>query len=116
MAAIEVQGTEVVVTLQTSEKAWGFLSDLRVPLSAVSAVEVVPDGRKATTGMRAPGLGGPKRLIGTWRAKNNRQYVCVARDQPAVKLTLTGQRFNTVLIGLDDAAAVAASIEAARNS
>ncbi len=113
MAKIEVDGDEFVVRLDRNEKIWGFLSDLRVPLSAIAAVEVVPDGRRATHGIRAPGLGGSQRLIGTWRAKGDRQYVCVRRGQPAVKVTLDAHRFRTVLVGADDAEVVADTIRAA---
>lgn len=108
-----IEGHQLVVTLERNEKWLGLLSDLRVPLESISDVEVVPDGRRASRGLRAPGLGGPQRLIGTWRAKNNRQYVCVRRGQPAVKVTLDEQRYRTVLIGSEDADVVAAQIRSA---
>jgi hypothetical protein len=110
MSAIAIDGTELVVTLDRNEKWLGLLSNLRVPVESISAVEVVPDGRRAVRGSRAPGLGGPQRLIGTWRAKNDKQYVCVRRDQPAVKVILDRQKYRTLLIGLDDADRVAAEI------
>jgi len=113
MAEMSVEGTDLSVRLVRNEKFWGLLGDLRVPLASVTAVEAVPDGRRAVRGMRAPGLGGPQRLIGTWRARGNKQYVCVRRGQPAVKVTLEGQRYRTVLIGLDDAEQVAARIRSA---
>jgi hypothetical protein len=108
-----IDGPELVVSLVRNERFWGFLRDLRVPLDAISAVEVVPDGRRATRGLRAPGLGGPVRKIGTWRARDDKQYVCVRRGQPAVKVTLDAQRYRTLLIGLDDADVVATSIRRA---
>ena len=110
VAAIEIDGTELVVTLERNEKWWGLLSDLRVPITSIAAVDVVADGRRAARGVRAPGLGGSQRLIGTWRAKGDKQFVCVRRGQPAVKVTLDGQTYRTVLIGLDDAERVAADI------
>lgn len=113
MAAVRIDGDDLVVTLARNERLWGLLGDLRVPLSSVTAVEVVPEGRKAVRGLRAPGLGGPQRLIGTWRARGDKQYVCVRRGQPAIRVRLDGQRFQTVLIGLDDAEAVAAEVRAA---
>ena len=112
MAAITIDGTDLLVTLERNEKFWGLLGDLRVPLESISEVEVVPNGRRAVQGLRAPGLGGPQRLIGTWRATKNKQYVCVRRGQPAVKITLRGQRYDTVLIGLDNADRVADEIRA----
>lgn len=113
MAVIAIDGAELVVTLERNEKFWGLLGDLRVPVGSISAVDVAPDGRKAVRGMRAPGLGGPQRLIGTWRAKGNRQYVCVRRGQPAVRATLEGQRYRTVIVGSDDADGVVARIRSA---
>lgn len=113
MATVAIDGAELVVKLERNEKLWGLLGDLRVPLSAVTAVEAVPDGRRAIRGLRAPGLGGPQRLIGTWRAKRNKQYVCVRRHQPAVRVTLDGQRYQTVVIGADDADHIVADIRSA---
>lgn len=111
--SIAIDQTDLVVNLQPNEKRWGFLADLRVPISSISAVEVVVDGRKAVRGIRAPGLGGWQRLIGTWRASGNKQYVCVRRNQPAIKVTVEGHKFRTLLLGSDDAERVAAEIRTA---
>jgi hypothetical protein len=113
MPAIWMDGAELVVTLKPNEKRWGLLSDLRVPIGSISAVDAVADGRKAVRGMRAPGLSGSQRLIGTWRSKGNKQYVCVRRNEPAVKVTVDGQRYRTILIGSDEAERVADEIRAA---
>jgi hypothetical protein len=40
--------------------------------------------------------------------------VSVRRGQPAVRVRLTGQRFDTLLVGADDAAAVAGDLTGAR--
>lgn len=103
----------MIVRLDRNERWWGLLRDLRVPLASIAQVEVVPDGRRAVRGLRAPGLGGPQRLIGTWRARGDKQYVCVRRRQPAVKVTLENQRYRTVLIGVDDAERCATELRAA---
>lgn len=110
---MSIDKTDLVVKLDRNERWFGLLRNLRVPVDSISAVEVVPDGRRALHGIRAPGLGGPQRLIGTWRAKGDKQYVCVRRRQPAVKVTLDGRRFRTVLIGLDDASRVANDVRVA---
>ena len=108
-----IDGTDLVVTLDRNERWWGLLSNLRAPVGSITAVETVPDGRRAARGWRAPGLGGPQRLIGTWRAQGDKQHVCVRRAQPAVKVILDDQKYRTVLIGLDDAEGVAAGIRSA---
>jgi hypothetical protein len=113
MPSIAIDENDLVVTLEPNEKRWGLLRDLRVPVTSISAVEVVADGRRAVRGVRAPGLGGTQRLIGTWRASGNKQYVCVRRGQPAIKVTVERQRVRTILIGLDEAESTADGIRTA---
>jgi hypothetical protein len=76
----------------------------------VSGVEVVPDALAAVRGLRAPGLGLPSRRIGTWRRRGEKTFVSVRRGQAGLRLALAGQRFDTVLVGLPDPAAVAAEL------
>jgi hypothetical protein len=54
------------------------------------------------------------RKIGTWRGAGRRTLVSVRRGQPALRVRLDGQRWDELLVGTDDAAAVAASLTAAR--
>ena len=111
MATIETTQGTVRIRLTRTEKFFGLLRDLEVPRSAITAVEAVPSGLAAVRGLRAPGLGLPGvRAIGTWRRRGEKAYVSVRRNQPAVRLRLTGQRFDTVLVSSDDAAALAAEL------
>jgi hypothetical protein len=115
MATITTTPQTVRVTLTRAEKVLGLLRDLEVPRSAVTSAEAVPDGLSATRGLRAPGLGLPGvRKIGTWRGQGEKTLVSVRRGQPAVRVRLSGQRFDTLLVGTDDAAAVAGSLPAGR--
>lgn len=99
--------TTVRLRFRAWEKVAGLIRDLDVPVSAIRAVEVVEDGLAATRGLRAPGLGLPRlRKVGTWRGRGHKSLVSVRRHQPAVRLRLTGQRFDEVLVGADDAAAL----------
>ena len=112
MATIETTSGTLRVSLTRAEKVLGLLRDLEVPLPAVRSVAVVPDGLAAARGLRAPGLGLPGvRRIGTWRRRGSKTFVSVRRG-PAVRLELTGGRFDTVLVSADDAAAVAAAVDA----
>ncbi|MBN1093385.1 hypothetical protein JKP75_12925 [Blastococcus sp. TML/M2B] len=111
MATIEISADTVRVALSRSEKFFGLLRDLEVPRSAVTAAEAVPSGLGAVRGLRAPGLGLPGvRAIGTWRARGEKSFVSVRRGQPALRLRLTGRRYDTVLIGTDAAAELAARL------
>ena len=115
MAILQARPPVLSLRLTRLEKVAGLLRDVEVPLSAVRAVEVVPDAVGATTGLRAPGLGIPGvRKIGTWRGAGRRSLVCVRRGQPAVRVRLEGQRWDVLLVGTDNAEAVAASLAAAR--
>jgi hypothetical protein len=110
MATLSIEQDALLVRLTRDEHAWGLLRDLRAPLAAVERVDVVTEGRAAVSGVRAPGLAGPKRLIGTFRSRGNKQYVCVHRRRPAVVITLDDQPYRTVVIGTDDAEAFAAQL------
>jgi hypothetical protein len=111
MATLETTPSTVRVRLSRAEKFFGLLRDLEVPRSAITAAEAVPAGLGAVRGVRAPGLGLPgARAVGTWRRRGEKTYVSVRRHQPAVRISLTGQRFDTVLVGVDDAAEVAAAL------
>jgi hypothetical protein len=112
MATIQTTPGTLRVSLTRAEKVLGLLRDLEVPLTAVRSVAVVPDGPAAVRGLRAPGLGLPGvRLIGTWRRRGSRSLISVRRG-PAVRLELSGQRFDTVLVSAEDPEAVAASVDA----
>jgi hypothetical protein len=110
MATLTATPQTLSVTLTRSEKLWGLLRDLEVPRSAVRSVDVVPDGVAAARGLRAPGLGLPSRKVGTWRRRGEKTLVSVRRGQPAVRVRLSGQRFDTLLVGADDAGALAGEL------
>ena len=111
MASLHVDPPLLSVRLTRAEKIAGLLRDVDVTLSAVRGVEVVEDALAAPSGLRAPGLGLPgMRKIGTWRGIGRKTLVSVRRGQPAVRVRLEGQRWDELLIGADDAPALAASL------
>ena len=111
MTAILVSDDTLTVRLTRLSKVAGLLRDQVIPRSAITAVEVVPDGLAAARGLRAPGLALPgRRKIGTWRGRGVRRFVDVRRGQPALRLTLQGQRYDELLIGHDDVTDLAARL------
>jgi hypothetical protein len=115
MSAVHLTDQELRVELTRTEKIAGLHGDLRIPLAAITGIEVVPDALGATRGLRAPGLQLPgRRKIGTWRSRDGAEFVDSRRGQAGVRLTLTGQRLTSVLLGDDDAEGLAARIRAAR--
>lgn len=111
MATVQLNPTTLTVHLTPAEKVGGLLRDLEVPMSAVRGVEVVDSPLSELRGLRAPGLALPgRRKIGTWRRRGERTYVSVRRGQPAIRVQLSGQRYDTLLVGSDDAAALAGAL------
>ncbi|MFG2105222.1 hypothetical protein [Micromonospora chersina] len=111
MATIDLSTDTIRVRLTPAEKLWALRGDLAFPRAAVRTVTVEADGLRATRGLRAPGLGVPGlRKVGTWLGRTGREFVSVHADQPAVRITLAGQRYDALLIGADDAAALAEAV------
>jgi hypothetical protein len=114
MATLQLTPTTLALHLTRGEKIAGLLRDLEVPRTAVRAVEVVPEPLRELRGLRAPGLAVPGiRKIGTWRRPGDRTLVSVRKGQPAVRIRLEGTRFDTLLVGADDAAGLAAVLTGA---
>lgn len=107
MATVTVTPTHLEISLTRGERVGGFLGDRRFPRAAVTGVEIEPDGVRAVKGWRSPGLGLPSRRIGTWRRHGRKELVSVRRGQPALRIALSGQDFDSVLVGIDDAEATA---------
>lgn len=83
MADLEVDGGELVLHLRGLEKAEGVHGDIRVPLSAVSAVRSVDDPWPELRGIRVPGTGIPAVIaVGTRRGSFARtSRPCTARGR-----------------------------------
>ncbi|MEW1955894.1 hypothetical protein [Terrabacter sp. NPDC080008] len=114
MSAVHLTSSQLTVELTRAEKVAGLHGDITIPLAAIRAVDVVPDALAAAHGLRAPGLALPGvRKVGTWRTRNGSEFVVAGRGQRGVRLTLTGQDLASVLLGDDDADALAARIRTA---
>jgi len=110
MARLEVTGTELRVLFSRAEKVAGLIRDVEVPRSAAREVSVEPDGAAAVRGLRAPGLGLPRRKVGTWRQQGRRTAVSVRGGEPAVRVRLEGAKFDELLIGDPEAARTASEL------
>jgi hypothetical protein len=108
MATVQLTPDTVTVRFTRAEKIAGLLRDTAIPRSAVRSVEVVAEPLGALRGLRAPGLALPgRRKIGTWRRRGERTLVDVRKGQPAVRVRLEGARYDILLLGADDAVALA---------
>lgn len=111
MAKIDMTADNITITLTHWEKIAGLMGDVTIPRSAVTEVALETEPIKATSGLRAPGLGVPGSVkIGTWRGKGRRMYVCARRSVPAVRIEASGLDRDAYLVSVPDAAAVVAAL------
>ncbi|MBB2903621.1 hypothetical protein FHR75_004464 [Kineococcus radiotolerans] len=111
MTKVTVSAGSLHVCFTLRQKLAGLVRDLQVPLSSIRSAEVVPDGLNAVRGVRAPGLDLPGlRRIGTWRRRGTRTLVAVRRGCPALRLRLHGQRYDELLLGVNDATTLLAEV------
>jgi hypothetical protein len=111
VAEVQIDGTELVLHLRALEKAEGAHGDIRVPLSAVTAVRAVNDPWPELRGIRTPGTGLPNVIaVGTRRGKFGKDFAAVHGKGPAVVVELEGVDYERLIVTLDDAAARARTI------
>jgi len=113
VAELAIEGQEVVLHLTKREKVEGVHGDLRVPLTAVTAVDVLDDAHGAAdvvgvkVGTRMAGV----IEVGTVRAPGRKLFVAVHRDTPrGVRVSLTGADQDEWVVGCADPEAVAAML------
>jgi hypothetical protein len=111
VADLDVDGEELVVRLRPIEKAEGAHGDIRLPLSAVTAVRSVDDPWPELRGIRAPGTGLPNVIaVGTRRGNFGKDFAAVHGKGPAVVVELSGAAFQRLVVTVEDAAARAQAI------
>jgi hypothetical protein len=111
MATVTITSGTLQVRFTTTEKVLGLVRDREFPLSSVKSVHVEANGLATVRGVRAPGLGIPGRLlIGTWRGRG-RTLVCVRRGDPALVVDLSGQGYERLVVGAENAADLARQLQ-----
>ena len=114
MAQIQRTDAYFDIVLTPFEKLMALHRGVRVPLSSVTAVNVVERPLDEVKGFRAPGLHLPSRIkIGTWRASGRRTFAVARAQQTAVRVDLSDGEYDTLVISVPDAAAVAEDIRTA---
>lgn len=112
MPTIDITAGTLHVRFTGAERVAGLLRDQHLPLSCVTGADVVPDGPAAVHGLRAPGLGLlGRRKIGTWRRRHGRRSLVVTRrGRPALRVRLTGQPYEELLLDVADPESAAAEL------
>ena len=109
MATLTVDGDRLRVGFPRKEKVLGVVGDLDVPVSSVTGAAEVRSWREVKgwrVGLGLPGVW----LLGTWRWKGRRQLVALRKGRPAVRVTLSGEKYDELLIEAPDPGAIVARL------
>jgi hypothetical protein len=107
VAELQIEGADLVLHLHAIEKAEGAHSDMRVPLSSVTAVRSVV----GVAWQGAPGTGLTNVIaVGTRRGNFGKDFAAVHGKGPAVVVELEGLDYQRLIVTLDDAVAQARTI------
>jgi hypothetical protein len=115
VATLEIEGDELVVHVSGWQRVWAFHGDVRVPLSAVQAVDVPDNVWLALRGWRSTGVAFPgKTALGKRRHGDGWDFTAVSGTHDgAVRVSLNGGEFEQLLVSVPDAQAVAHTVAAA---
>ena len=114
MADLRIDGNQLVLHLSAAEKLEGVHGDLRAPLSAVRAVEVLDDAHGPVgvhagikIGTRIPGVV----EVGVVQGPTRRLFAAVHRNTPrGLRVRFEGTDFDEWIVGCADPEAVAAGL------
>src|ERR1700728_4404429 len=106
MAELRVEGGVLALQLTAAEKFEGVHGDIRVPLSAVTGVEVLDNAHEAAgirkgvkIGTRIPGV----IEVGTVQGRSQRLFAAVHHDTPrGLRVRLDGTSFDEWIVGCTD--------------
>jgi hypothetical protein len=111
MAELLVSDGVVTVSLSAVEKAEALHGDVSVPRAAVVSARIVPDGMDEVHGLRLPGTGFPGVImVGTWRDNERVTFAVCHGRRPAVVVELTGQRYDRIVVTVENPDEVAARL------
>ena len=116
MAALVIEGDELVVQLSRWERLAALRRDVRLPLAAVRSAAVEGEPWRALRGIRSPGTGWPGRIAyGTWRLTGDRKdCAAMLKGRPVVRVEADPPSpFSRLLVSVPDAEATSAEVRAA---
>jgi hypothetical protein len=111
MAKVELTPTELKVHLSTSERIAALHGDLTFAGTQIRGAEVLDGKWWWQLGVRVPGTAIPGLIIaGTYLRKNDKVFASWVRGKQALSINLRGASYDRLVIGVDDAQALADQI------
>jgi hypothetical protein len=112
VAALVVEGLDLVIKMSELEKFEAVHPDVHVLLSTVRAVRVVEDAWPELRGIRAPGTGIPGVIaVGTRRGSFGKDFAVVHGRERAIVVELDGAAYSRIILTAQDADSIAAEIQ-----
>ena len=112
MTAVEIVGDDLVVTMTGLDRLWSLRRRITVPLAHVRGATADPGVHRESAGIRSPGTYVPRVITsGSYRKDGEWAFWNLRASQQAVVVELTGERFRRLVLGVDDARAVAERVE-----
>ncbi len=113
-ADVSIERGHVVVRPRGAAKFWALRSKVRVPLRAITSVELVDDPRDVRRKMRAFGSSIPGFVAaGVFGFTQPRSFWIVGTARPLVVINTTGSNYAHIVFSSDDPSGTKATIEAA---
>lgn len=113
MAKVTITPATLRVELTPFEQVMGVHSSLTVPGKQVVGAQALGKGWWTTLGLRiGTGLPGVM-LAGTFIRKGDRAFVSWSRGKQVLQINLSGNKYSRVIVGVDDAEALADNINTA---
>lgn len=112
MDELEVDGPDLVLRMSTGEKILGAHGSPRVPVEAVSHVEILEDAHEAAdhgfkVGERIPGVS----EIGTFYSDGRKLFAVVHRSTPrGLRITFNDAKYDEWVVGCENPEGVRTSL------
>ena len=115
MAEIEISGANLVVHIRGADMFFALAARLEVPLAHIAGVDVdVPDARNAFHGLRMGGTNLPGVITaGRFLQHGEWTFWDVHDPDKAIGIRLHDERYQRLVVGVDDPAGTVAAINAA---
>jgi hypothetical protein len=116
VAAVVIEGDELVVRLTALERSESLHRDVRVPAASVRVAEPVDDPVRLVRGLKLPGARLPGVFaVGTFVEHGRRCFAVVHHGAArGVRIELEGADYDELVVGCDDPEAVVAAVRAGR--
>ena len=113
MADLKVDGTEVIIRLNTLETLMAWRREIRLPVANLRMVHVEQTPLPGLSLLRLPGLSWPGAFtVGSCRRGGRREFAAVHAHSPAVVLDAEGDYWDRVVITHAEAVDIAAEVAA----